>query len=219
MDRDSQLVDSIKQALEDELKADSMDINVEVKNGNVHLSGIVDDLRDKLQAQDIVKQFNNIHRIENNITVAMDGSISDKELKERIELELRRGHNSMHLKDVGVKVSGGAATLVGQARTLADEITALEIVRSIKGVKHAASTIKIGNRDFNFDDISLVNRVQQALSNSAIQDTDVEVTVSHGIAKLTGVVETQYQVELAGEIAAHVEGIQKVRNELNKVGH
>jgi len=217
MDRDSQLVHNIKQAIEDELKADSMDINVEVKNGNVHLSGIVDDVRDKLQAQDIVKQFNEVHRIENNITLAMDGNISDKDLKERIELQLRRGHNSMNLKDVGVKVSGGAVTLIGQARTLADEITALEIARSIKGVKHVASTVNIGNQDFHFDDISLVNRVQQALSNSAIQNTGVQVSVSHGVAKLTGLLETEYEVELAGEIAAHVEGIQKVRNELNKV--
>ena len=214
MDHDSLMVRDIKHALEEELQQDAMDINVESKNGNVHLSGLVDSLRDKLIAEEIVKQFD-IHKLENNITISMDGSISDKELKERIEMNLRKGPNSMNLKNVGVQVEGGSATLIGQVRSLADEIAALEITRGVEGIKHTASILNIGSQDFIFDDASLVNRIEDALANSALVGTTrIKIAVDHGIATLTGTVEKPYEIEIAGELAAHVEGIQKVKNEL-----
>ncbi len=216
MDRDSQLVHNIKAALEDQLQADGMDINIEVKKNNVHISGFVDCLSDKIEAMKIVQSFEDVRKIENNITIVMDGSLTDKQIKEKIEAGLRHCVNAHHLKNVSARVEGGAATLIGSVRVLADEVRALEVAREVLGVKHVASNIRIETADTLSDDATLTSRVQQSLNTSTIAHHSIKPRVHAGIVTLSGIVNTNYETELAGELIANVEGIVKIKNQLEK---
>jgi len=213
--QDREIANKIENALRNEMQLSSLDINISVKNGVVLLSGMVDTLAEKAFAQEIANQIPGVQKVENNLTIATDGTLTDDEIAANIERHLREGEESERLQNVGVKVEGGSAVLMGEVENLSDKNHAILAAQKAAGVKDVVSNIKLKpEADAPLTDDQITNRVVQLFSTSGINLPDVSVETQHQIVTLRGYVEGRHLAELAEELAMTVEGVKKINNML-----
>jgi len=143
MIKDSELVDRIKEELKEKMQLSSMDINVDSKQGNIILSGIVDVLSEKNFAEEIAKKIDGVVSIENSITIGMDSNITDSHIRHEIENKIYQGEESRGLSNVGIDVKGGTAVLMGRVEDESDKRKAAELASSARGVVNVVDSIKI----------------------------------------------------------------------------
>lgn len=214
MSKNTELVQKLETALNDYLKSQIIDLNVNYTDGKVYLTGFVDCLTDKLQASKIVQNYVPNIRFENNITISMNGNISDKQLQEQTEDNLRHCQYAHRLKNVGVKVEGGSATLIGNVRNLSDEIKTLEVARQTIGLKDVVSNLNIETTNGIYSDEIIGNTVVEALSHSDLARHSIIPNVKKGIVTLEGTVDHPYEVEMAGDLIADIDGVSKIKNHI-----
>lgn len=210
---DFQLEVTIKKILEDKMEESAMDINVESKNGNIHLSGMVDVLSEKIYAEKLVKEIEGVKKIENNITIATDGYIPDSDIESYI---LSKFKTQEGLENISAKVKGGAVTLIGQVRTYDQEQKAIELSQKVRGVKSVTSNIKIASQG-KYDDAQITSIINQTLISNNIDTKYINPIVKNNSVTLKGFVENRYEVELAEELVSKIEGIGKIKNHLRTI--
>ena len=70
---DERIKEDVNDRLTDDAYLDASDIEVEVKNGEVTLSGVVRSRNDKRRAEDIVESISGVSNVQNNIRVRQSG--------------------------------------------------------------------------------------------------------------------------------------------------
>lgn len=142
MSTDANIVNRIKEELNEKMQLSSMDINVDCKKGNVILSGIADVLSEKIFAEEITKKIDGVTSIENCITIGMDSNITDSHIKHEIEDKIFHGEHKEELSGVGVQVKGGTAVLMGHVENQSDKRKAAKVAASARGVADIVNNIK-----------------------------------------------------------------------------
>lgn len=206
--KDEMIVDHIKDQLEEDMQGSAMDINVTCRDGSVQLSGIVDVYSEKKFAEEIARNVDGVRRVENAMTICMDGQITDKHIEKEIRNNLFTSESKDKVGRVGIKVDDGTANLVGHTRTLKDAHLAMAIASKVRGVKHVVNNINIETAG-TYDDVTINNTIHQLLNNP-----DIACDVNDGVVKLMGYANSRSEVEFARETAMDVEGVKKVRNML-----
>ncbi|NLK21337.1 MAG: BON domain-containing protein [Epulopiscium sp.] len=214
MNKDDALIQQLEDSLRDSLKHQIIDLNVHLTDGTVYLTGFVDCLTDKIQAGKVVQNYVPNIRFENNLTIAMNGSITDKQLQEQTVDNLRHCEFADRVENVGIKVEGGSGTLIGSVRTLSDEIKALEVARQTTGLKDVASNLNIETSANIYDNNILKSIIAEALNDSDLSRHSIIPNVDRGIVTIEGMVDHRYEVEMAGDLIANIEGVIKIKNHL-----
>ena len=204
--KDELIVDYIKDTLEENMQASAMDINVTARDGAISLSGFVDVLAERNFAESIARGIEGVRKVENNITISMDGQFNDKHMEKEIRDGLFNGENKDKVGGVGVKVHDGVANLLGHVNTLKDAHIAMNTASKIRGVKDVVNNIKIDTLG-KYDDVTINNTIHQR-----INDQDIACDVNDGIVTLMGYVNNKNDAEFAKETAMDVEGVKKVKN-------
>lgn len=180
-------------------------------DGLVRIQGIVDVLKERDQAEAIVRNFPGVKRVENNITVCTDGSIDDEDVAFEVGEELSA--NPEIPDSVGVRVSGGQAQLVGSIQNQGQALEAIEAAGKARGVKEVRNQLKINEK---LDDASITNRVQSALLEEAeIIPGKVKVLTENGVVTLWGNA-SDVEIKRAMEAAARTPGVKAVKNLFNR---
>ncbi|AAK78420.1 osmotically-inducible protein OsmY [Clostridium acetobutylicum] len=140
---DSSIQSSIKSYIHDSMNDTADDINVSTHDGCVLLSGCVNVLAEKIKAEEISKKVEGVKKVENDITISMDGSSSDKQLTDLLNDNLR--NCSRHESFVGVtgKVNGGSALLLGEVDSQDDKESAVREATKTFGITNVVDTIKV----------------------------------------------------------------------------
>ena len=134
---DEQLVQKVHQALEEQMETIGLDMNITARDGEVTLVGIVDWLAEKEQAEAITKKVPGVMKVENALTLAMDGEITDKDIEEEATAKLEEAK----LIQFGVEVNDGVVTLMGRGDK-DNERKARYAVAHVRGVKEIVSAVK-----------------------------------------------------------------------------
>jgi osmotically-inducible protein OsmY len=122
------------------------DINAQcIDKGKVVLSGFVDVLGDKEEAEYVVNAIEGIDEIENNITIAMGKVHSNKELEQQIATNIQNSIYSTHLMNVSSKVEGGVAVLEGTVENAEYRDHALRLAKDVFNIENVVSRIKLKN--------------------------------------------------------------------------
>lgn len=180
-------------------------------DGLVRIQGIVDVLKERDQAEAIVRNFSGVKRVENNITVCTDGGIDDEDVAFEVGEELSA--NPEIPDSVGVRVSGGQVQLVGSIQNQGQALEAIETAGKARGVKEVRNQLKINER---LDDVSITNRVQSALLEEAeIIPGRVKVLTESGVVTLWGNASDE-EIKRAVEIATRTPGVKAVKNFFNR---
>lgn len=210
---DKMLISEIQKTLDEKMNDQAFDINVSSKNRNVHLTGYVENIYEKKQAEEVIQNIDGVRFVENNLTISTDGEYSDKDMETEIRDHLRNTKNSDKLLGVGVDVTNGSAYLVGNVDTLEDAYNAMKIASEGRGVKHVVNNLKINTAD-KYDDITISNSIQQLYNIEDITDREINTRVDDGVVTISGYVPTRQEVEIAKELAMGIDGVKRVINKL-----
>ena len=140
---------------------DSFDINTDVKNGNVVLTGKVENSVDKKLAEELVANIDGVTSVDNKLTVVsdkdMEGDMSD-DMEDTVDegtSELTDAKIATVIKtrllmdtdisgfDIDVDVENGVVTLTGDVDSDAERDLAVEIAKNAYDVKDVESNLRV----------------------------------------------------------------------------
>ncbi|ADD03159.1 transport-associated protein [Thermoanaerobacter italicus Ab9] len=213
MNKDKIIEKNIKEKLDKEMASFGVDINVRCSNGRVTLYGIVDNLSEKNHAQKIAESVDGVQKVENNITIALDSKITDRDIKHGVLRNLQNSKFYDEIGELGVDVTDGIVTLYGKIDNAQQEKESINQAAQAMGVKSVISKLEL-NKKHKIDDVSLVNLVVQKLSRYDLSLPDLVITANNGTVTLSGYVDNLKEKELATEAAQSVNGVKKVINHI-----
>lgn len=181
------------------------------EDGLVRIQGIVDVLKEREAAEELIREIPGVNRVENNVTVCTDGGIDDEDVAFEVSEELLA--NPEIPDSVGVRVSGGQVQLVGFIQNQGQALEAIETAGKARGVREVRNQLKYSEE---LDDVSITNRVQSALLEEAeIIPGRVKVLTEGGTVILWGNASDE-ETKKAMEIVARIPGVKSVKNSFNR---
>ncbi len=234
--QDAWITTKVKMSLITAEAVDGLDINVDTINGQVTLHGIVGSELEKTRAEERAKGVKGVARVRNLLQVVAEErqekmAFQDEEIEGRIAAALTR---DLPNTNVSVKsVNNGTVLLQGNAKTLTEHRRALEVVRSVKGVERVASEIKSPNElgdaeiwaedgqesvSSTVSDVWITTKSKMALmSEPGLSPFSINVDTHDGVVTLFGIVGTQNVKEAAETRLKGIDGVARVKNELQVV--
>lgn len=214
---DSSIQRNVENVLQNNRLLRNADIKIETRNGEVTLYGFVDVLAEKWAAGAAVAQVPGVTSVDNSLTVAVDGSIDDRDIGEGVR-EKFCAADRKDLHELTAEVNSGVVSIRGQAASLAVKNAAIMAAAGVPGVKDVVTIVEIGSDGLRSDDASITNRVERALAGTeSVSAALVGTDTDDGTVTLSGTVRTPEQAEIARQIASAVPGVAKVDNELKTV--
>ncbi|WP_370243955.1 BON domain-containing protein [Alteromonas abrolhosensis] len=140
---------------------DSFDINTDVKDGNVVLTGKVENSVDKKLAEELVANIDGVVSVENKLTIVADDDM-DSDLSDDAEDTVDEGTSELTdakiatvIKtrllmdtdisgfDIDVDVENGVVTLTGEVDSDAERDLAVEIAKNASDVKDVENNLRV----------------------------------------------------------------------------
>lgn len=121
--------------------------------------------------------------------------------------------------DLQVETRKGTVQLSGFVDSQAQIDQAVALTRAVPGVTDVENSVTLkgppGTVGTTIDDASVTGRVKTALlADPDIKSFDISVVTHQGAVQLTGFVNNQGQIDMAGQLAGATEGATSVKNEL-----
>lgn len=121
---------------------DSTKIEISVSEGNVTLTGTVDSLWKKWEAEQTVYRNFGVISVENHLTIVPTTSIVDQDIAEDIEKAMDRNYY-IDAEDISVKVDRGIVTLMGDVKTTIARTQAEDIALYTAGVMDVENELRL----------------------------------------------------------------------------
>ena len=141
---------------------DSFDINTDVKDGNVVLTGKVENTVDKKLAEELVANIDGVMSVDNKLTVVAADDDMDGDMSDDIENSVDEGTSELTdakiatvIKtrllmdtdisgfDIDVDVENGVVVLTGEVDSDAERDLAVEIAKNASDVKDVESNLRV----------------------------------------------------------------------------
>ena len=210
-----------------------LNINTTTREGNVMLSGSVNDQVQRELAEDLALGVLGVRFVDNQLVV-INTVIGEKEqrtwsqrVQDRAVTAAVRGRmlGSGEFKGlkIGISTVNNVVTLFGVVPTEAHVESMVNIASNTKGVEDVVNQLTIRPRDDAYDAVRgtgrqisdewLESRVSTAIMlNRHLKMRELDVEVDDGICMLSGTVDSEEKRVLAEEVARNVQGITEVRN-------
>ncbi len=219
---DAQLQTDVQRQLN---KKQFRDVHPQIANGAVTLTGTVDVLADKLDAEKRVAKASKGVTINNQITVNA-GDMSDQQLYNKLGKALvydRQGYPSYPFNSIGLHVQNGMVTLGGEVVGPVDKESAISLVTNTPGVRGLDDQMKVG--PVSPMDWQIRRAMYQAIYGSNVATKyaidpakPIRIVVDNGHVTLTGVVNNKGDKEIIGMRANSVPNVFSVKNDLQYAG-
>ncbi len=222
---DSEIKSDVKQALLEDPATDSYEIDVDVTNANVTLTGKVESWAEKQLVEKVAKGVRGARSVSNAVTIDFKTKRPDFEIAEDIRQRLA---NDAWIDDglINVEVKDGEVDLDGTVGSAAER-TRAQTTAWVAGVK----AVDIGGLEIEWwarDEMRRKNKFQvksdeeiaKAVKDAFLYDPRVfsfnpEVEVSDGVVTLSGEVDNLSAKQAAEQDAKNTVGVVRVRNFLN----
>jgi osmotically-inducible protein OsmY len=221
---DREIKADIRQKLRWDKLVDGALINVDVNNDNVTLTGVVGSSAEKNRT--IVDAWVNGVRTVNadDLRVerwARDDDLRTRKYADKSDENIREAVEDALLVDprvgsfnVSTDVENGVVTLRGTVEDLKAKRAAAETARQTVGVVSVENRLRVRPADTT-NNQRIADRVENAfLIDPYVNRYEISVTVENGIARLYGTVDTFFEKSQADDIAATVDGVIAVDNNL-----
>lgn len=114
-----------------------------------------------------------------------------------------------------VTVENGVVTLSGTVSDLKAKRSAAQTASNTAGVWRVKNLLKVRPKDERSDAEIASDIRHDLLTDPYVDRFDIDVDVDHGVARLTGSVDSYFEKWQAGDLAARTRGVTSVRNRLN----
>jgi osmotically-inducible protein OsmY len=192
-----------------------------VQNGVATLTGTVDLVATKINADQKVHHVKGVTAVRNDVEVA-GAEISDQQLQQKLQKAITYdlwGNVPIQFQAVTVQVQNGVATVGGHAAGPVAAADAIAVVANTKGVKDVMDNIQVDPVS-DFDDRIRAQEFRAIygyplLNQFAIDpEKPIRIQVANGHVTLYGTVDNQSQKNAAGIQANTVPGVFSVTNDL-----
>lgn len=142
--------------------------------------------------------------------------IDDAIITTKIKLKLLEDPITKARK-IDVDTVNGVVTLTGLVESKEEVERAVEIAKSVSGVRKVINNLKVGGRGIEtyLSDKEITTKIKlKLIEDSELKAFSIDVDTLNGIVTLTGVVENERQRQRAVEIAKSVAGVKGVINNL-----
>ncbi len=211
---DAAIQDAILDAYSDDPRVAPFDVTVVAFHGAVTLTGVVDNLKAKRAAEEDARNTKGVWRVDNYLRVRGESVASDRETLADVNAALQRD-TYLDQFDVGVTVGNGHVFLRGTVDSQFEKERAEDVVSTVAGVAAVTNHLRVADDyDSVSDDLNLKTDIDMQLSWSPYLDLDqIDVTVTDGVATLTGTVDNWTQWGAAQDNALEA-GARRVINNL-----
>lgn len=210
--------DSISNAIESEMLlakgVSANDIDIEVNEGIVTLSGEVDNILAKERAKRISRMTKGVRSVIDQIRVEA-GNRSDSAVRTDI-LSALAVDPATDSWEIGVSVQNGKATLTGSVDSYAERELAATVTRGVKGVREVVNNMTVDYTSDRRDDEIKADIQQRLQWDVRIDDALIDVQIRDGKVTLSGTVGSAYERSLAAG-DAWVSGVTAVDDDELKV--
>src|SRR3954468_2494498 len=141
---DAQIQASVEQKLVKD--KDFKNVQSTVEDGIVTLTGHVDDLKDKLDAEKQARKADKQAKGVRNLIEVAGPSVSDAELQKKLSEKLaydRAGYNDVAFNAIWANVDNGVVTLHGAAADYPAYNSAIAVAQNLKGVKEVVDNLRV----------------------------------------------------------------------------
>lgn len=195
-------------------------VSASVEDGIVTLSGEVDLLIDKANAEKRVRKIQGVDGVRNHVRVA-GNQVPDAELRQVLADRLRydRVGYGIAFNNLTVAVDNGAVTVGGQVRDYPDRESALAILETTPGVKDLVDEIEVAPIS-GFDDQLRLRLARAIYGHPSLRlyavdpQAPIRIVVENGRVELAGIVLSNADRQIAYAQAASVPGVFSIQNNL-----
>ncbi|MGI4828417.1 MAG: BON domain-containing protein [Janthinobacterium lividum] len=201
-------------------------VHAEVASGAVTLTGEVDRLADKLDAEKRIARTHEAASVNNQIVVNVPPGLSDQQIYTKLGKALaydREGYGSFPFNSINLRVHDGIAEIGGEVVDPVDKDSAIGLVTDTAGVRGLVDHLQVA--PVSPMDWGLRHALYQAvygapqLTRYAIDPVKpIRMVVMNGHAVLTGSVISNSDREIAGMRANGVPGLFSVENNIEVAG-
>jgi hyperosmotically inducible protein len=219
-------------------------VNVDTVDGQVTLHGKVRSADEQQKAEMVAKKIDGVKGVRNLLQVVpapREPAVqqSDDHLKKQVEDALKAAPSLKQSRISVQSVNSGVVLLAGNAKTLTDHLTAVEVAASVPGVRSVASEIRSpdvvadnaiwrerltqpSRREYGIPDAARDLWITSATKMRLLADRrtpalDINVDTQEGIVTLFGMVASDEAKAAATADARKVSGVTRVINELQVV--
>lgn len=213
MPSDQEILSDVKDALTWDVRINASNIDVEVNEGVVKLSGTVDTYTQKLDATQIASRIKGVVDVQNDLVVKPTILKPDLEIRDDIYAALRRDV-LVDETNIIANVANGIVVLSGSVATMAEKNAAESDAWLTPGVTDVINNIVVTPAVARMDQ-DIEEDIRAGLARDTrinIENVDIEVVDS--IVYLRGTVSNFTQKWIASDIAWWTPGVRDVINEL-----
>ncbi|HWR04032.1 MAG TPA: BON domain-containing protein [Humidesulfovibrio sp.] len=152
--------------------------------------------------------------------------VDDAAVTAKVKAEILQAP-SLKSAEINVETFKGVVQLSGFVGSKAEVATAAETARKVQGVtevrndvqvKSASNATKEGTGEF-VDNAAITAKVKAALlKDASLKSSEISVETFKGVVQLTGFVGYQAEADTAAKLAAKVEGVKSVKNDIRIKG-
>ena len=141
----------------------------------------------------------------------------DEQVIDEIRARYARDPRIHHRSVVAVSERSGTVTLRGTVRSFHQRRVAVDIARSVRGVRAVEDELSVDPRDRWVDDEIRGAALQALMSSPDVPADLIDVSVADGWLTLRGQVKHQYESNAAFEAVVRVPGVGGVTNKVQVV--
>lgn len=143
---DSGITSVVQASLEASDKVKARQVDIETREGNVYLTGVVDTEEARREAGRIAWRTEGVRGVDNNLTVGertVGSWVDDVMISSKLKTKLI-GNSEIKAGNIDVSCSQGVVTLIGRVRSQTVKSDAERIARATKGVKDVNNELTVG---------------------------------------------------------------------------
>ena len=214
---DEELETTVKEAFLYDPRVFSFNPKVEVDNGIVTLSGVVDNLKAKRAAEQDALNTMGVWMVRNYLKVRPKTSQTDDEIAQNVRNELLR-NTVIERHDVKVTVRNKKVYLNGTVDNYYEKQHAEDVASRVSGAVAIKNNLKVEYTAPLKSDWKIKNDIENELFWSYFVDSDdISVSVENGVVTLKGTVDSWQELDAAIENAFEG-GAEKVESQLKVEG-
>jgi len=141
----------------------------------------------------------------------------DKVITEETRATFERDSRIPNPAEIAVSSRAGTVTLRGTVSSLQQRRAAVEISRSLQGVREVEDELKIDPRDRWMDAEVRGAALQALMSNERVPADRIDVSVADGWLTLKGEVKHQHESDAAFESVRRLPGVGGITNEITVI--
>ena len=141
----------------------------------------------------------------------------NEQVIDQIRHRYARDPRIQHPDQVAVTEKAGMVTLRGTVRSRHQRRAAIEIAKSVRGVRVVEDELLVDPRDHYRDDELRGTALQALMSNDEVPIDQINVTVADGWLTLTGRVTRQPESNAAFETVVELPGVGGITNKIETV--